>query len=398
MSQPNERGAVAIFLVTILSILLVVSTTYAARLTVSELNQSSQVGQSEQAYYAAEAGVEDAFYNQDLGNPIPVGGTCATGTADGDYATLPAATSNGEPTPAVDCGDVTSQAIGNQIAWRNRNVFTTATTTGGIINYGQQHKDETLDIDTTSISKHSPGSSDCQDTGSSSGCGALNHYTGLQYCWGPSPATSTPRIEFTAISWDASNNNSDVNSSIITEKAVVALDANGVPKQGTQTASSYILLSTGIIYDGKTYFPSPPQGTKFCFNFAFKDPTKSLAQNLAKAPDGSANGRRYIFRIKPLFTSTSSNPPSGTQDTNSVNVVAKLLNDYPNTNQWLYVAGNLKLVDVTGQSGSVKRRIIAKRLASGQILDLLDYVIYSGSPAKDLCKAGPDNNYACNNQ
>jgi hypothetical protein len=78
--------------------------------------------------------------------------------------------------------------------------------------------------------------------------------------------------------------------------------------------------------------------------------------------------------------------------TSSLSYEANLIeNPTPATlNLALYLPNNSFLIDVVGQSGDIKRRVVARKLRSGRLIGIFDYVIYTGSTANPLCKNGVD--------
>jgi Tfp pilus assembly protein PilX len=78
----TERGMVSLMITIIISLLLVIITTSMAILMVGELRQSTDSDQSTKAFYAAEAGIEEAVWRirdaLENGTPIPVRNDCSS--------------------------------------------------------------------------------------------------------------------------------------------------------------------------------------------------------------------------------------------------------------------------------------------------------------------------------
>ncbi|MFI5240540.1 MAG: hypothetical protein ACHQUB_02430 [Candidatus Saccharimonadia bacterium] len=395
----NEAGAVAVFFASIMGILLLVGTTSAAQLMVSELNQSTQVDQSEQAYFAAEAGVEDALYHieqsQQLHPLIQVSPYCifpqqfndmsdfsqcsanlqyspALSTEVGDYSILGqnsgnlpqnyAALADPSPNPTADAANVT---------WRNRKVYDSTT-----FYVGTQQKDQTLQIDASDLRRHrATGDCGIDAFGNSTGLDCDNatsifsDFGGLEYCW-QAPAGTIPSIELTTVSWAASSVNplTSTVTNVLTDKALFTTPPGG---------------ATQLVYDGTTYIGalSPAASTGFVPNLP------GFGNNCIVFQVDSA--RRYIFRIKPLF------PVAGINNVNqagyAVQYQANLFDTVSSpfaTDGQLYIPNNAYYIDVVGQAGDVRRRIVAKVLDNRQLIGVFDYILYSGDPVIPLCKAG----------
>lgn len=351
--QPtSEQGAIAIYLSIVIGILLLISTTAAAKLQVSELNQSSQVDRSDQAYYAAEAGIEDAVRIIDSNPNLPVDVLINTffpsSAAKGDQAVLDNINS------LIVTPDLGAPEIGT-LAWRNRRVIGSAVTFSGV-----QYKDSTVQIDTTSLRRRCAGSSvPAGDNGlDCDGSNIFSKYKGLRYCWTPNttPAFSSA-VEFTIASYQTGNI-----GNISTEKFIVP----------TNASAGFTSRST-MDYTIKTGPLASPY--KICVEVE---------------PKGD---RRYVTRTRAIFpnaqskyVSPNTTDPDGTQNSFSLTYQAKLLHaphPYP-----LYVPNDSLLIDVVGQSGDIRRRLVAKKIRNGRLIGIFDYMLFSGDPVKPLCKSG----------
>ena len=395
MNQPRTRpraqdsGVIAIFLASIIGILLLTSTTFAARVSTSELNQSSQVDQSEAAYYAAEAGVEEAirrlvvnplaticqiFPEQyGLGLSTLYSGACpAAANQVGDYAVVgdSANPSAHEGTNLVIATEGPSATNLPGVAWRLRKV-----TAQGNSFTGTQTKDESVQFDTSELCRRAAsgavyGTAACDPLAANldkdplggpslPGSAIANSLQGLQYCW-KANAGQTPDIEFTNVYW------SNINQ-VKTEKLVISnpyVTTNPVFGSGLG-----LVVTTGAN-------ATPAQAAySYCVNLNTMTP--------------SAPGTKFIFRFKPLFPGVSGNAQA--QNAYNISYRAGLI-DAKNGNLYtppfpLYLPTNTFLIDVVGESGDIRRRIVAKVTRNGGILGIFDYLIYSGSNS-DLCKPG----------
>lgn len=335
MAKPlqSQSGAIAIFMVAILSILLLVTTTFAARLQVSELNQSSNIDRSEQAYYAAEAGIEEAIRRLDRNPNAPlegVGGLFPCNGSGGDQADL------SDASVILDTPCQTSASELGTLAWRSRTVGRNS------ILKGVQVKDETAQFDASSLNRKCAGGGTAGVTNDRDcdGSSIYGNFRGLEFSWSAAnSASGGGQIELTVVSWPQNNL-----GSITTQKIL--------PVAGTACSGGYTS----------------------CFTYPSSGSLDS--------------GRRYIFRAKLLFPSAGrANCGDGTHNCLAVNYSARLLDSTNNVNP-LYMPNDAVLIDVIGQSGDIRRRIIAKKLRNGRLLGIFDYVLYSGDPAYPLCKPG----------
>ncbi len=355
--KTSEAGVIAIFLSVIISILLLTSTTLAARVTVVELNQASSVDQSEQAYYAAEAGVEEAARRIDL-NPHATARQMFPNQYDG-AGVLYGDTLNKNFTNLDPLLDQAQPFDLGEVSWRSRKVYEEGSAFNGL-----QVKDETVQFDTTEICRKvggvTYGTKTCPPTGvvdqdvSPPGANIFSNFNGLQYCWTPNGGT-VPSIELTDVFYAAGGLNTP--NPVTTEKTMIyapgspSFRGNIPQKNGMQV----LVTSAG--------------GGQTCFQF-----TNNGGNNFVNF--------RYIFRVKPIFT-------TGSNQNFSVNYQATLMEStvYP-PNQKLYLPNNSFLIDVVGQSGDIKRRVVARKLRSGRLIGIFDYVLYSGSSTTPLCKGG----------
>lgn len=360
----SESGVIAIFMAVIISILLVTSTTLASRVSVTELNQSSAVDRSEQAYYAAEAGIEEAARRIDI-NPNGQAKLLFPEQYDasgfvGDALLITGNTGAEYPNGLTPVIDTTASADYGETAWRSRRVFEQGTTFSGF-----QVKDETSQFDTSELCRRVGtivyGTTTCNPTGTveqdqgGAGTNIYDHFNGLKYCWisnGGIPA----QIELT----DTYYSKAGLNAAypVVTEKAIIATGYSG-----TIVRANNMIVSVG---------PGPAAGQR-CLQF-----TSNIGVN------NFAN-YRYIFRIKSLFN-------TGTTQTASLSYQANLIENptAATVNLGLYIPNNSFLIDVVGQSGDIKRRVVARKLRSGRLIGIFDYVLYSGSNSNPLCKNGVD--------
>lgn len=378
--QRQDSGVIAIFLATIIGLLLLTSTTFAARISTSELNQSSQVDQSEAAYYAAEAGVEEAirrlvvnplaticqifpeqFTGMNLNQSYP--GACPDASLQvGDYAVV------GNPVAIATEGPSVTNLPG--VAWRLRKV-----TAQGNSFTGTQAKDESVQFDTSELCRRAAGgavygTAACDPLPANLDIDPLggpiaNSLEGLQYCW-KANSGQMPDIEFTNVYW------SNINQ-VKTEKFVIPFGFLGNHSFGGVTGSN---LGFSVSTGGTA---TPPQvAYDYCVNLRTDAP-------------GVVPGTKFIFRFKPLYPGVSGNAQA--QNAYNISYHAGLIDAKNGTTMFtpplpLYLPTNTFLIDVVGQSGDIKRRIVAKVTRNGGILGIFDYLIYSGSNSSDLCKPG----------
>ena len=357
----SESGVIAIFMAVIISILLVTSTTLASRVSVTELNQSSAVDRSEQAYYAAEAGIEEAARRIDI-NPNGQAKLLFPEQYDasgfvGDALQITSNTGAEYPNGLTPVIDTTASADYGETAWRSRRVFEQGTSFSGF-----QVKDETAQFDTTELCRRIGttvyGTTTCSPTGAvgidSDGTDIFSKFNGLNYCWTSNGATP-PQIELTDTYYAKAGLNAA--NPVATEKAIIAAGYSG-----TIGRANNMIVSVG------------PVGGQSCLQFTSNG-----------APNNFAS-YRYIFRIKALFN-------TGVTQTSSLSYQANLIeNPAPATQTLgLYIPNNSFLIDVVGQSGDIKRRVVARKLRSGgRLIGIFDYVLYSGSNSNPLCKNGVD--------
>ena len=341
-TRPN--GSAIIFLVTVTAIMLVTTTTVATRLAISEISQSSNVERSDQAYYAAEAGVEEALKrlddnpDMDLDQLFPeqYNGT----NLPGDQAVL--LDQNGDVPASIDITQDGGILEIGQLAWRQRRVYDSQSLDG------PQVKDQTVEFDTSQLRRKTNIGTFGSDGRDSDGSNIFATFDGLEYCWVPSAGTN-PDIEFTIISWQTSNA-----QVVTTSKAIF----NSGSSTHTFPGVGSLALSSAVIHNNET-----------CAQFTDTRPN-----------------RRYIFRIRPLFQNVGDQPAT-VHNTHKVDYRVKLL-DERNLNEPLYIPNNMIDIDVVGQSGEIRRRIVARKLRNGRLLGIFDYVLYSGDPNAPLCKAG----------
>lgn len=381
--QRHESGVIAIFLASIIGILLLTSTTFAARVSTSELNQASQVDQSEAAYYAAEAGVEEAIRRLVV-NPLATicqifpeqfglglstihSGACPSAVNQvGDYAVVgdSANPSAYQGTSLVIATEGPSATNLPGVAWRQRKV-----TAQGNSFTGTQAKDESVQFDTSELCRRAAsgvyGTAACDPLPANLDIDPLggpiaNSLQGLQYCW-KANSGQTPDIEFTNVYW------SNINQ-IKTEKLVIS--------NPYVTTSPVFASGLGLIVTTGANATPAQAAYGYCVNLNTMAP--------------SAPGTKFIFRFKPLYPGVSGNAQA--QNAYNISYHAGLI-DAKNGNLYtpplpLYIPTNTFLIDVVGQSGDIKRRIVAKVTRNGGILGIFDYLIYSGSNSSDLCKPG----------
>jgi hypothetical protein len=350
----NERGVIAIFLATILAILLLTTTTYAARVSISELNQSSQIDQSEAAYYAAEAGVEDAIRRIDQSVPgssiqqIFPQQFDATNSQPGDSYSL-----SGDGTSAQIITDTGSNG---SLSWRHRRVYQQSSSF-----FGTLVKDQTEQFDMTELCRRMPtgvyGTAGCTPSGVQpvgkdfDGSDIFNKLTGLQFCWNDNSPGA--QLEITDVSYPSGNA-----SAVTTQKYITAGGSmfNG-PLSVTTGATSTLPVQA-----------QPQPGFSYCFTYAI------------------SSASRHIIRVKVLVDGVA----AANADQYSVSYRAQLIENPAQASpvNSLYLPNQSYIIDVVGESGDIHRRVVARKLANGQLLGVFDYVLYSGDPLKDLCKIG----------
>lgn len=366
----QQQGVVAIFLSTILGILLMVTTTYAVRLQVSELSQSSQIDRSEQAYYAAEAGVEDAIRRIQSNPNDSIEKVFNNVGQDGDKAQLIDSTGNWLTGNAFySATNITRDTGGadyGQLAWRHRKLFDQAAMSG------EQVKDETVQFNTNELRRKMPavpggvcGAEADDEEVNMSDCpspyGVFDgtySFDGLKYCWTPL-GNLPPNMEVSVITYRG-NDYSDITS----KKYMIRSDFAQLPQAA-----------------GGDNFSVSQVGGQKCFDYDLADGNHSL---------------RYIFRVKPIFEGAANTTSDASQDAYSVKYTASLREAI--SGNPLYIDDDSLWVDVIGESGDIRRRILAQIHVSGRLLGIFDFVIYSGDrgdpstgrEAKDLCKAGVD--------
>lgn len=331
-----EKGAIAIFLSVAISILLLTVTVYAARLAVSEVRQSSQIDRSDQAYYAAEAGIEEALrridsapekdieevFPEQNSSPYKADQAALTGESD-------------ELIPLIVESEANEPEIA-PLAWRNRRVYDSDVSPSGT-----QVKDESIQLDLSDLRQATASGSSCGPDNACDGQPLYPRFNGIEYCW--TPTAGSPKFEWTIISWPENN----ISSSSIRK---VLLEKNHTPVNITY--GSFTSRINPTPYDG-------------CTNFNISD-----------------KNRRYIIRIKPLFE--VGNPSS--QDAFTVTYRVQLQDSIPG--EPLFIQDDSILIDVVGQSGEIRRRVIAKKERNGRLLGIFDFLLYSGDPNLPLCKFG----------
>jgi hypothetical protein len=348
----SESGVIAIFMAVIISILLMTSTTLAARVTVTE-----------QAYYAAEAGIEEAARRIDI-NPNAQAKLLfpqqydGTGTLVGDALQITGNTGAEYPNGLTPVVDTTAPTDYGQTSWRSRRVFEQGSSFSGF-----QVKDETAQFDATELCRRVGttvyGTVTCAPTGAvdkdSDGTDIYSKFNGLKYCWTSNGATPA-QIELTDTYYGKAGLNAA--NPVATEKTIIPTGFNP-----TITRANNMIVSVGA---------GSGAGQR-CLQF-----TSNIGIN-------NFPNYRYIFRIKALFN-------TGVTQTSSLSYEANLIeNPTPATlNLALYLPNNSFLIDVVGQSGDIKRRVVARKLRSGRLIGIFDYVIYTGSTANPLCKNGVD--------
>ncbi len=375
--HPNtsQRGAIAMYLAIAMGLLLLITTTYAARLQVTELSQSSQVDRSDQAYYAAEAGIEDALRiisknsAATVQSMFPLQFNGMSGRQEGDMNAL--IDFSGSPVAYNSASSLQRESNASeigQLAWRNRKVYdSSASNTGSLV------KDETIQYDTSVLARTTPTGIITNSAPPDTDLGAVpdppiagslaDHFDGITYCW--ATVTGSAGIEMTVISWDKSNI-----SDIRTAKVIVP--------DGAFTLIPGRTISAGAVVMGTLDYKLAIAPYTSCFNF----------HNIDK-------NRRFIFRLKPVFGATAGTGgndqtlnPGGTQNHYSINYRVQFNDTTNNTASPLYIPHGSYLIDVVGQSGDIRRRLVAKKERNGKLINLFDFVLYSGEDGAALCKVG----------
>lgn len=368
--QDQNQGFVAIFFAIAISILLVISTSYASTLQISELNQASTIDSSESAYYAAEAGMEEAARRLDalatgigadnlksLGsnflNTVYPEQYDGFGALNGDQATLIDSSGTSQNNVSI-VNDATLGAgeIG-RLAWRTRKIYP-----ANNILTGSQVKDETIQMDGSDLRRECPGGPPAGSNGKDcDGTSIFARMGGIEYCY-KSNSAEVPQIEVTTVTFDPNN----IASSNILKSIVTAGGLN----------------QTNIVNNTPA-----PTGYSSCFQYHIP-----LALIISK---------RHIWRVKVIFQSSAAqvvDPVTGNQSNFSVNYKMSLLGPAPSydnlayNSKPVYVPNDTFYIDVVGQSGDVRRRILARKYLHGRLISIFDYVLYSGSSSDALCKAG----------
>lgn len=346
---PNTKyqsGSIALYLVMIIAILLMTTTTIAARLSIGELAQSSEVDLSDAAYYAAEAGIEEASRRLDVNDdaeleipqifPEQFANGVNGGEQHGDRAVLV----NDSGSSMIGSSLAINRDRASQhstyyglVAWRQRKVYEEP-----INPFGNLVVDESVELDATNLRRECPEGSknyrgadgwDCEGSPTS----IFASFDGVKFCWTPSSGVN-PDIEMTTISYPANNI-----KNITTEKMLI---------NSSGGSGIHINFSDGGDPDG------------------VYDRCASIRVN--------SKSRRYIFRIRPLHA--------------GLRYRTELLDARNGNPGPLFLANNTVLIDSIGQVGEVRRRIIARKQRNGRILGIFDYVLYSGDPDLPLCKVG----------
>lgn len=364
-------GGVGLFMVMIVSLLLMTTTTIAARMAMSESRQASEVDQSDAAYYAAEAGIMEAAHRIDVdserstditgGSPTPLEEIFPEqyehgengGDRHGDRAVLGEFGNNFATGSQLDIEpdrfDEHSEVFG-QIAWRQRQVYEEPR-----MPFGTQVKDESVELDLTSLRQLCDpqgfgGDNDDYAGEDGQDCDGNDIFAlmdGMEYCWSRDvPGAARPEFEVTILSYPSGNA-----TNIATDK--VKVDAN---------TSSGVSVAPGVMLQ----MSSSDGSYEHCMEFEF-----------------SNSNRRYIFRIKPLFDGVNAqvNP-----DGHRVDYQTRLLHDDPQDRP-LFIARNTVIIDSVGQSGETRRRIVARKDRDGRVLGIFDFTLYSGGSGP-LCKPG----------
>lgn len=349
----TSTGGIAVYLIMGLSVLFLTTTIFASRLTVSEQRQSGEVDTSSQAYYAAEAGVEEAarrlseYPDASIRDLFPEQFTVSSQPGDRSMVV----DSNGNivhPNVRTE-----SNAPANGVAsWRWRKV-----TPSYVLPIGEQVKDEVLQLDMSDLSVDRGGTvycdtlpqQDCDSHVSALGYSSVREmldYT--EYCW--EPRTGNPDMEFTVLSWPESNPQNVTTNKLLAPSTTRTVTFGG----GTMTrvgadASGYNCVEINI-----------------------------------------TGNRPHIIRIKPIFEGNPPNRGGSTASEHNQFTVSYKTEFVPTTNPGdeIFMPDNAVLIDVTGVAGNTKRRVVVKKERSGKILGIFDFAIYSGDTAAPLCKGG----------
>lgn len=355
--KSNQDGAAAIIIALIISILFVTTTIVASRLSISELRDSTEIDISDQSYFAAEAGVEDALRRLDSDDSIPLPDLFPEmydigDNLIGDQAVLINSDGNRIDNINVDRQDDSEASIG-QLAWRSRKVYESQ-----VAPTGTQLKDETIEIDTSDLRRELPAETCGEDGFECDGTTPIHsNFVGISYCWNDLAPSSNAEMEFTLVSWNISDyTDVDVRKLVFNSGVPAATQNVGV---GTFTKTN----GGGSAYSD-------------CVIFNKIDPSHS---------------RRYILRTRPIYQGA---PPSDRDRASAhrpfaVEYASEILatgaGGPPGS---LQIADNAVLIDVIGQDGDIRRRLIVKKERKGKLLGVFDFVIYSGDPVLPLCKAG----------
>ncbi len=353
-----QTGSIALYLVMTISLLLMTTTVLGARLSISETQQGSDVDQSNAAYYAAEAGVEEASRRLDanenkrlaLKEIFPEQWNSEAGGQSGDRAVL--IDNDGNSTfPNVninnDPRDEHGQIVG-RLAWRQRRVYEEPRAPKGTL-----VKDETVELDASELRRECASGEyageDEDNDGTYEDCDGgdiFARFQGVELCWTSRPVRAD--MEFTVLSY---------------------------PENSPENINTDKLISSG------------GGGAQNGNHVRLENTSGSAGHDNCAELQGINSDRRYIFRVRPLF------PQEGAQDQEDAGLYrveyrTELLDqNSPNGNP-LFIPDDTVLIDVTGQSGDVRRRIIARKQRQGRILGIFDYVLYSGSESLPLCKVG----------
>lgn len=342
MKLRNEQsGAIAIFISMAVSLLLVTVTTYATRLSISEVRQSSQVEQSDRSYYAAEAGIEEALQRIDSNPDSKIEDlfpayVVETGQ-NGDRAVLqdfdgsiPNQLIIREDTPNAGGG---TESVG-LLSWRNRRVYDADLAPTGVI-----VKDEPLQLDLGRLKTR-------DSLGNEAPLANYNQVQGLDFCW--TPSRNNAILEWTVLHYPA--NDAD---NVTTNKSLITLGTGTV---GAPSDSFQIRQRPGS------------GGYTRCNRFTIND-----------------TSRRYIIRVKPIFEGVGNASPV-VQNQNVVSYQASINETYAPGS--VFIDDGTVLIDVVGESGNNRRRIIAKKERNGRLLGIFDFLLYQGEANTPLCKLG----------
>ncbi|MEX0749097.1 MAG: hypothetical protein WD467_01600 [Candidatus Saccharimonadales bacterium] len=368
--QPQHRmdsqGSVALYLVMIMSILLMTTTVVASRLAISELSQASEVDLSDAAYYAAEAGVEEASRRLDANTSVELElaeifpeqytNGANGGSQHGDRMQLTdsdgGSNLGGSLGIAADPESDHADIFG-RLSWRQRRVYEEP-----LAPLGTQVKDESIQLDTTELRREINGTIYGNDGTDSDGSSIHAAFGGIEYCWtpkGPGNVTVLPDLELTVLSYPSNNA-----GAIETEKYVFSEVSN---------------VQSGRFINISVAGTNPTEQDLYanCIDITTTD-----------------TSRRYIFRVRPLFAGASDSNPNAYQVSYRTKLIDTRLNSHQpgSTQPPLYIPGSTVLIDVVGQSGDIRRRIVARKERNGRILGIFDYVLYSGDPVLPVCKVG----------